>query len=103
MSIIVDANVLVATVLPSPYSSAAKERVAGWKRMKEALSAPTLMEYEVNNALRRAVAAKAITEFGRERCDPGPSPTGRLFRGPDTSTPPEGAGMGRPVGSGEVV
>jgi predicted nucleic acid-binding protein len=57
MSVVVDANLVVALFVPLPYSHAAAERFAAWADAGEEILAPTLLEYEVSTALRRAVAA----------------------------------------------
>jgi predicted nucleic acid-binding protein len=55
VSVVVDANLLLAIVIPLPFSEAAREKIIGWKADGEGLLAPQLWEYEVTSALRRAV------------------------------------------------
>ncbi len=67
MNVVVDANLIVALVLPLPYSDLATERVAAWKRARTELLAPLLLEYEVSAVLRKAVAAGLLsTDAARE-------------------------------------
>jgi predicted nucleic acid-binding protein len=54
VTVVVDANILVALVLPLPYSDVAFEKFSSWKKAEESILSPTLMEYEVITALRRA-------------------------------------------------
>jgi predicted nucleic acid-binding protein len=56
MSVVIDANLVAALLLPLPYSEAALEHMAAWKQAGETLLAPALMEYELVTALRRALA-----------------------------------------------
>jgi len=57
MSVVVDANLIAAIVLPLPYSDQATERITAWKRAGVELLAPLLLEYEVAAILRKAVVA----------------------------------------------
>ena len=61
MSAVVDANLVAALVLPLPFSDQAAERIASWKHSGERLFAPTLMEYELDSVLRKAVALRLMT------------------------------------------
>lgn len=62
MSIVVDANVVAALVLPLPYSPQAAARIAAWKQAGTKLVAPVLLEYEITAILRKAVAAQWLTD-----------------------------------------
>lgn len=55
MTLVVDANLIVAIVIPLPYSEAARRKMAMWKQDGEAILAPVLWEYEVISSLRRAM------------------------------------------------
>jgi predicted nucleic acid-binding protein len=55
MSVVVDANLMVAIVIPLPFSEAARVKIAAWKLAGESLLAPILWEYELASALRRAI------------------------------------------------
>lgn len=55
MSLVMDANRVVAIVIPLPYSEATHLKMEAWKAVGEEIVAPTLWEYEVTSALRRAV------------------------------------------------
>ncbi len=59
---VVDANVVLALVLPLPFSDQAAERMRSLKRAREELFAPALLEYEVCSVLRRAVAREILDE-----------------------------------------
>ncbi len=61
MSVVVDANVIVALVLPLSYSATSSELVSAWKQADRSLLAPQLLQYEVASALRRAVAEGWLT------------------------------------------
>lgn len=55
MSLVVDANLVLAIALPLPYSEMARSRMEVWKEADEQIFSPTLCEYEVTSALRRVV------------------------------------------------
>lgn len=61
MSVVVDANVLAALVLPLPHSDRAAKRITDWKRAGMELLAPVLLEYETGAVLRKAVMAHWLT------------------------------------------
>ena len=61
MSVVIDANLIAAVVLPLPYSGQATERITTWKRAGVELLAPVLLEYEVAAVLRKAVVAGWLT------------------------------------------
>ena len=56
MTIVVDANVVAALVLPLPYDDLATEAMNYWIAQGERLIAPILMEYELVTIIRRGVA-----------------------------------------------
>jgi predicted nucleic acid-binding protein len=58
---ILDASVVLALVLPSPFSELAASRFRALRQAREELYAPALLEYEVCSALRRSVANKLIS------------------------------------------
>ena len=55
MSLVVDANLIVAIALPLPFSDSSHKRLATWKQAGEPILAPVLWEYEVISALRKAI------------------------------------------------
>jgi predicted nucleic acid-binding protein len=57
VSVVVDANLIVAIALPLPYSEPSRQKIKAWKGSGEATIAPPLWEYEVTSALRRAAMA----------------------------------------------
>jgi predicted nucleic acid-binding protein len=57
MSVVVDANLIAALVLPLPYSDQATRKITAWNRAGVELLAPLLLEYEVAAILRKAVVA----------------------------------------------
>ena len=61
MSVVIDANLVAAVVLPVPYSDQATERIIAWKQAGVDLLAPLLLEYEVAAVLRKAVVARWLT------------------------------------------
>ena len=61
MSVVIDANLVTAVVLPLPYSVQAVHTLTKWKRAGVELVAPLLMEYEVTTVLRRAAVAGWLT------------------------------------------
>jgi predicted nucleic acid-binding protein len=61
VKIVVDANIVVALIIPLPYSAQAAHRMMTWQRMEAELFAPTLLEYEMVTALRKAISAEMIT------------------------------------------
>ena len=61
MSVVIDANLIAALVLPLPYSDEATQRISAWQRAGAELLAPVLLEYEVAAVLRKAVAAGWLT------------------------------------------
>ena len=61
MSVVVDANLVVALILPLPYSDQAMHAAQVWKNNGIELYAPLLLEYEVASALRKAVFIDHMT------------------------------------------
>jgi|WetSurMetagenome_2_1015567.scaffolds.fasta_scaffold02109_9 predicted nucleic acid-binding protein len=59
---VVDASVVVAVLLPLPYSARAVTRLRALKEAREEIYAPALMEYEVCSTLHRAVARGVIEQ-----------------------------------------
>jgi predicted nucleic acid-binding protein len=59
---VVDAGVILALVLPLPFSDQAAARIRSARLAREELYAPALLEYEVCSTLRRAVARRILTE-----------------------------------------
>jgi predicted nucleic acid-binding protein len=61
MSLVIDANIVAALVLPLPYSDQATRRVATWKEAGIVLYAPHLLEYELLTILRKAITNGWLT------------------------------------------
>jgi predicted nucleic acid-binding protein len=61
LRVAVDANLVVALVLPLPYSAQARIKMVSWQRAATELLAPWLLEYEVSAVLRRAVVAGLLS------------------------------------------
>jgi len=59
---VVDAGVVLALLLPLPFSDRAAAEVRSLCEAREELFAPALLEYEVCSAIRRAVARKIIDD-----------------------------------------
>lgn len=55
MTLITDANLLLAIVIPLQYSDTARQKMAAWKQAGEIILAPSLWEYEVTSSLRRVM------------------------------------------------
>ena len=60
--LVVDAGVVLALLLPLPFSDRAAAEVRSLCEAREELFAPALLEYEVCSAIRRAVARKIIDD-----------------------------------------
>jgi predicted nucleic acid-binding protein len=63
-SVCVDASLIIRTLIPGRFSDEAEMLLATWLRERTQLRAPSLLAFEVTSALRRLVAAKAITPSG---------------------------------------
>jgi predicted nucleic acid-binding protein len=61
-TVVIDANVVAALVLPLPYSGPATERMTAWTGAGAELLAPTLLEYEVTAILRKTIVARWLTD-----------------------------------------
>ena len=61
MSVVVDTNLVVATIIPLPYSEASSEKMASWKQRGEKILAPVLWEYELITALHRSLSQGRLT------------------------------------------
>jgi predicted nucleic acid-binding protein len=57
LSVVIDANVLVALALNDPRAPAVDRHLREWDAAREPLDAPELLRYESANALTRAVVA----------------------------------------------
>jgi predicted nucleic acid-binding protein len=64
MDVVVDADLIVALVLPLPYSDHTAAKITAWKRTEIELLAPLLLEYEVSAVLRKAIVAGLLTTEG---------------------------------------
>ncbi len=56
MKLVIDANVVVALVVPTPYSEAAAEKLKDWIETEIELVAPVFWSYEAVSAIRRYAA-----------------------------------------------
>jgi predicted nucleic acid-binding protein len=64
MSLVVDANVALALVLPLPYSREAEQLWQAWHQRRETVYAPDLWGYEVTSGLRKAIVLSSLsTEY----------------------------------------
>ncbi len=61
MKIVVDANIVIAILVPLPYSGQATHKMLEWQNADVVLAAPTLLEYELTSTLRKATVAGIIT------------------------------------------
>jgi predicted nucleic acid-binding protein len=61
VTIVIDANVLVALVIPLEYSGQASEKVDLWLTTGADLVAPLLWTYEAVSAIRKYVASGSLT------------------------------------------
>ena len=61
VKIVVDANMVAALTIPLPYSAQATRQMVTWQRTEAELFAPTLLEYEMVTALRKAIVVEMIT------------------------------------------
>ena len=57
----VDANLILASLVPDPFSQKAARLLAQWQRQGQTLIAPTLLAFEVTANLRRFVYTQALT------------------------------------------
>jgi predicted nucleic acid-binding protein len=62
MTIVLDANLLVALVTPHPLRARVYEWVEHWLRNQETLHAPCLAHYEVNSALTKLIGAEQFSQ-----------------------------------------
>ncbi|MDX1599874.1 MAG: type II toxin-antitoxin system VapC family toxin [Anaerolineales bacterium] len=66
-TIVVDANITLALVVPLKYSNQAEEQFQRWSSKGMQFAAPALWGYEVVSALRKAVAAEVLAEGEADR------------------------------------
>jgi len=60
MSIVVDANIIAAILVPLPYSAQVTRKMIEWQNADMTLTAPTLLEYELMTTLRKVTVAGII-------------------------------------------
>ena len=60
MTLVIDANLISAIVLPVAYSETARSKMARWKQEGELIIAPVLWEYEVTSSLRMAIVHRFL-------------------------------------------
>ena len=60
-SLVIDANICLALLLPLPYSADVDNKIRYWFQNRVRLLAPALWEYEVVSGLRRAEYHKIIS------------------------------------------
>ncbi len=65
--IVVDAGIVLALILPLPFSDQAAARIRSLRETREELYAPALLEYEVCSVLRQAVARKILDSDEADR------------------------------------
>jgi predicted nucleic acid-binding protein len=58
--IVVDAGIVLALILPLPFSGQAAARIRSLRETREELYAPALLEYEVCSVLRQMVVRKIL-------------------------------------------
>ncbi|MBD2182585.1 type II toxin-antitoxin system VapC family toxin [Aerosakkonema funiforme] len=61
MKVVPDSNLVVAQIIPLPYSQVAIRKIQQWQEQKAELVVPTLWSYEVVSTLRKAVASGVIS------------------------------------------
>jgi predicted nucleic acid-binding protein len=66
-TIVIDANVALALVVPLPYSDRVMQLVEEWQGQAIRFAVPALWGYEVVSGLRKAVTADVLTEEEAER------------------------------------
>jgi predicted nucleic acid-binding protein len=64
LSVVIDANLLVALALNDPRAPAVDRHLRAWAAAGESLHAPHLLRYEAANALTRAVVAGHLARDG---------------------------------------
>ena len=67
MTIVIDANVTVALVIDPMRGPVVEQHLRKWTKAGDTLHAPSLLRYEVANALTRSVVANAITSEDAEK------------------------------------
>jgi predicted nucleic acid-binding protein len=60
MSVVVDANVLIALVVADEHQAAASEHLTSWLDADEELYAPAVLPYEIANVLARLVFEETL-------------------------------------------
>jgi len=69
--VVLDANLAVSLVIPTPYSAVAAAKISEWRRDGVELLVPALWEYELASALRKGVSAGVLplqeAELGLEQ------------------------------------
>jgi len=66
MSVVLDANFIVAAITPNPFREAAEKKLEAWENQETDLHAPELARYEVANALTRSVSAGILAQESLE-------------------------------------
>ncbi|MBO1346551.1 MAG: type II toxin-antitoxin system VapC family toxin [Hormoscilla sp. GUM202] len=61
MKVVPDSNLIVALVIPVPYTAAATRKMQQWQNTNVELVVPTLWAYEVVSTLRKAVAISGLS------------------------------------------
>ncbi|MBC6480943.1 MAG: type II toxin-antitoxin system VapC family toxin [Hormoscilla sp. GM7CHS1pb] len=61
MKFVSDSNLIVALVIPVPYTAAATRKMQQWQNTNVELVVPTLWAYEVVSSLRKAVAISGLS------------------------------------------
>lgn len=61
MTLVIDANVIAALLLPLSYSNEAEQKMRGWIEARQEIISPILYEYEMDTILRKAVHQQMLT------------------------------------------
>lgn len=61
LAVVVDANIALGVLLELPYSERCAALFERWLLTRTSLYAPMLWDYEIVSALRKSVAARAVT------------------------------------------
>ncbi len=66
MTVVLDANIVVALVLDAELAEVIERKLREWEEADEDLHAPSLFRYEVASGLTRSIVAGAIDEADAE-------------------------------------
>ncbi len=60
VTVVVDSNMVVALILPLPFSNSATEAFRRWRADGERLVAPALLEYELTSVVRNGLVQRKL-------------------------------------------